>query len=342
MHSVTQPSSNPNVKDQRPGARFDCDFKTFRVVLYGHVNTVVVFVDAYSKKSYSYWLFYPTEASPNLFLHKVFKRFYAEVCIPNKWLHFLFHPDNAKTFLSGEMLAYCIENHIVVDPSVKYKSSTNGIAECTIRDLTKAGMCNLISGNLHKSLYNFAWNFAELVANCLPVAPSYLSPNFLTDGSETNMEHFHSFASKCFVLNHSVLKPSTNLAAPADEGLYLGQEFGHSTKFFVLLVKPNIVSKYGTGDVAFDERCTSAHTTDQDVNEQLAFLDEIDAACSKDPSKAAVTSEPPADLLSLCPPCEQLSVSNVSLSCQICVELCYASVSCIYKYSTLDIYVSCI
>ena len=64
---------------------------------------------------------------------------------------------------------------------------------------------------------------------------------------------FHTFACRCFVLNHSVLKPSTNLVAPADEGIYLGQEFGHSTKFFVLLVKPNIVSKYGTGDVTFDE-----------------------------------------------------------------------------------------
>ena len=328
MHAITQHNKNPNVKDQRPGARFDCDSKTFRVVFYGHVNTVVIFVDAYSKKSYSYWLFYPADSSPNLFLHKVFKRFYAEVCIPNKWLHFLFHPDNAKSFLSGEMINYCIENHIVVDPSVKYKSSTNGIAESTIRDLTTAAMCNLISGGLHKSLYNFAWNFAEHIANCLPVAPSYRSPNFLTDGSETHVDNIHTFACRCYVLNHSALKPSTNLVAPADEGIYLGQEFGHSTKFFVLLVKPNIVSKYGTGDVTFDENCSSAQTIEQDVNEQLAFLDEIDEAYSKDSSQAAVTSEldedsskdspqatvtsePDVAAVSLCPPCDQLP-SNVS------------------------------
>ena len=273
---------------------------------------MVILDDTYSKKFYSYWFFYLTDSLPNLFLHKVFERFYAEVCIPNKWLHFLFHPDNAKTFLSGEMLAYCVENHIVIDPSVKYKSSTNGIAESTIRDLTKAGMCNLISSGLHKSLYNFAWNYAEFIANCLPVAPAYLSPNFLTDGSETYVDSVHSFASRCFVLNHSALKPSTNLAAPADEGIYLGQEFGHSTKFFVLLVKPNIVSKYGTGDVTFDERCTTAHTTDQDVNEQLAFLDEIDAATSKDSSQATVTSEPLVAAVSVCPPCDQLLPTNVS------------------------------
>lgn len=74
MHAVTQHSINPNVRDQRPGARFDCDTKSFSQVLNGHVNTVAIFVDAYSKKSYSYWLFYPTEASPNVFLHKVFKQ----------------------------------------------------------------------------------------------------------------------------------------------------------------------------------------------------------------------------------------------------------------------------
>ena len=64
---------NPPVRDQRPGARFDCDFKTFKITFYGKVNTVVVFVDAYSKKSYSYWLYYPAGSTPNLFLNKVFK-----------------------------------------------------------------------------------------------------------------------------------------------------------------------------------------------------------------------------------------------------------------------------
>ena len=105
----------------------------------------------------------------------------------------------------------------------------------------------------------------------------------------------------------------------------------------MLLVKPNIVSKCGTGDVTFDENCSSAHTVDQDVNEQLAFLDETDEAYSKDSSQAAVTSVPVVAAVSFCPPRDQLP-PNVSFFL-VRYALSVASHECrVYIHSELLIY----
>jgi hypothetical protein len=308
MKATPQLSMNPSVRDHRPGARFDCDFKTFSITFVGNLNTVVVFVDAYSKKSYSYWLHYPTKSTPDLFLNKVFKLFYAEVCLPNKWPHFIFHPDNAKTFLSGAMLAFCNEHLIIVDPSVKYKSSTNGTAESTIRDLTIASMCNFGSTSLHKSLFNLCWNYTEDVANSVPTPPSYLSPNFLTDGSETNVDDHRSFGARCYLLNHSTVKPTTNVEAPGHEAIWLG--YGdHRTSHMLLDVKTNVVSKFPHGNVVLDEFNTEAHYNDTDVNEQLEFLNEIDDAITQVNDLAATALPPSSPVLSTVPPstCSALS-----------------------------------
>ena len=150
------------------------------------------------------------------------------------------------------MLTFCTDHLIVVDPSVKYKSSTNGTAESMLRDLCTAAMCNLATTSLHKSLFNLVWNFSEDIANCLPVPPSYLSPNFLTDGSETHVDDHRSFASRCYLLNHSTVKPSTNVEAPGYEAIWLG--YGdHRTAHILLDVKTNVVSKFPHGNVVFDE-----------------------------------------------------------------------------------------
>ena len=292
MHATFLHSDNPPVFYHRPGARFDADFKTFKITFFGKVNTVVVLVDAYTKKSFSYWLFYPTEATPNLFLEKVFKTFYSEVCLPNQWLHFVFHPDNAKTFLSGAMIQFCNEKSIIIDPSVKYKSSTNGNAESTLKVICNAAMCNLAASRLHRATFPFAWNHAEDIANDLGSAPSYLSPNFKTDGSECQAHNHRTYGSRCFILQHAVNKPSTNLTPPGTLARWLGFEKGHRTKNKVLVESTNTISSFATGDITFDECNTEAHNNEQDMNEQLQFLDEIDGTTTLPSTSITKSTEP--------------------------------------------------
>jgi hypothetical protein len=109
------------------------------------------------------------------------------------------------------------------------------------------------------------------------IATSRLSRSLLTDGSETHVDDHRSFASRCYLLTHSTVKPSTNVKAPGHEAIWLG--FGdHRTTHILLDVKTNVVSKFPHGDVVFDEFNTDAHYNDRDVNEQLEFLNEIDEA----------------------------------------------------------------
>ena len=190
------------------------------------------------------------------------------------------------------MIQFCNEKNIVIDPSVKYKSSTNGNAESTLKVLCNAAMCNLAASKLHRATFPFAWNHAEAIANDLGSAPSYLSPNFKTDGSECEAHNHRTYGSRCFILQHAVNKPSTNLTPPGRLARWLGYEKGHRSKNKVLDELDNKISTFSTGDIKFDEFNTEAHNTDQDMNEQLRFLDEIDGTTTLPSTESSDDAEP--------------------------------------------------
>ena len=138
-------------------------------------------------------------------------------------------------------------------------------------------MCNLAASGLHRTTFPFAWKHAEAVNNDLGTAPDYLSPNFKTDGSECLADNHRTYGSRCFILQHAVNKPSTNLQPSGHCGRWVGNERNHLTKHHVLDEVTGVISQYGTGDIKFDEFNTQAHIPNQDAAEQLAFLDEIDS-----------------------------------------------------------------
>ena len=121
------PITNSPPRPPRSGMVIAADLKKFNVEFYGRENTVVVFVDYHSSAIFSYCLHTPNP-SKNAMLNEVLSKFYNDVCIPNCWLRFTFHPDNAQAFLSSAMLGFCKEKGIIVDPSVPYQSSSNGLA----------------------------------------------------------------------------------------------------------------------------------------------------------------------------------------------------------------------
>jgi hypothetical protein len=190
------------------------------------------------------------------------------------------------------MVQFCNEKSIVIDPSVKYKSSTNGNAESTLKVLCNAAMCNLAASKLYRATFSFAWNHAESVANDFGSAPTYLSPNFKTDGSECEAHNHRTYGSRCFILQHAVNKPSTNLSPPGRLASCLGYEKGHRSKNKVLDELDNKISTFSTGDIKFDEFNTEAHNTDQDMNEKLKFLHEIDGTTMLPSTESSKGAEP--------------------------------------------------
>jgi len=134
----------PSAHLTRPGMYFAADFKTFSIDFHGHVNAVALLKDAYTKKTFSYWFYHPTPAGKT-FLSEIFKHFYMTICEPNQWKHFVYHPDNAKAFISHDMQDFCQSNGILMDPAVPYKPSTNGLAEAAIKVLTNAAACTMIN-----------------------------------------------------------------------------------------------------------------------------------------------------------------------------------------------------
>jgi hypothetical protein len=249
------------------------DLKKFNVEFYGRKNTVVVFVDYHSSAIFSFWLHTPN-SSKNAMLNEVFSKFYNNVCVPNGWLRFIFHPDNAQAFLSSAMLGFCKEKGIIVDPSVPYQSSSNGLAESAIKVMYNYSVCLLATSRLPRKIFPFAWNTAQDVHNALPKLPSLKSPNFLLNGSETYVSNYRIFGARCYLLNQSAR--STLIEPPGQPGRWLGYVDGHRTKMFVLNEATGIISPLGTGDISFDESNVESFSEDRDVNEQMALLDAID------------------------------------------------------------------
>ncbi len=228
-------------------------------------------------------------------LEEVFSKFFYTVCVPRGWLHFIFHPDNAQAFLSTAMLNFCKEKGITVDPSVPYQSSSNGLAEAAIKVLFRASACLLATSRLPHRVFPFAWSTAEDVHNSLPKLPSLKSPNFLLDGSETNVGNFRSFGAKCYLLNQKAR--STLLEPPGQPGRWLAFCDRHRTKMIVLNEVTQVISPLGTADVSFDESNVESFSEDRDVNEQLSLLDSIDSPFEDTKSGAPLLDVPPAEEL---------------------------------------------
>jgi hypothetical protein len=273
MENQKMPTMNSPPIPDRPGMVIAADLKKFNKEFYGRKNTVAVFVDYKSTATFSFW-FHTPNSSKNALLNECFIKFYNNVCIPNGWLRFTFHPDNAQAFLSVAMLKFCGEHNIVVDPSVRYKSSTNGLAEAAIKVLFRASATLLATSRLPANVFPFAWKTAEDVHNSLPKLPSLHSPNFLLNGAETHVANFRSFGARCYLLNEKAR--STQLEPPGVAGRWLAYCDRHRTKMFVYNEATKAISPLGDGNVTFDESNVVSFSEDRDLNEQLALLDAID------------------------------------------------------------------
>ena len=276
MHRTSLPSPQGPPRPPRPGMLISADAKIFKVNMHGKVNTVYTLVDHHSSFSWSYWLHHPNPEA-DAFLNKAFKPFYDNVCIPKNWLHFTFHPDSATNFTSKAMKDYCLHNGIILDPSPKYTSHQNGLAEVVHHKIALAAITSLHTAKLHNAMFPFAWMHAEQVRNAIPMAPHEKSSAFLMDGSTVSGNFSHTFGCCAYIYNDHHRKAT--LECPAREARFLGYApNGHRTQVFALDVKNNVISPFPTANIVFNEKNTEAQGHDLDVNQQLELLETIDEA----------------------------------------------------------------
>jgi hypothetical protein len=169
---------------------------------------------------------------------------------------------------------FCTSKGIIIDPSVRYKSSTNGLAESAIKILTNSSLCALATSRLHKAVYPFAWLHSEIVHRAIPKLPSLHSPLFLFSGSPTNADDYITFGCKCYILINQA--KTTLLQSPGHPARFLGYYDNHKTKYWIIDEQTNIISNFGEGNVIFDESNTQSFSNDRDLNEQLAIQDAIE------------------------------------------------------------------
>ena len=87
-------------------------------------------------------------------------------------------------FTSKAVSTICAENGIILDPSTKYKSSSNGQAEAHIKLLSHGALSSLTAAKIHHSLYPFAWNHATAVHYAVLRPPSDMSPDHIISGAD--------------------------------------------------------------------------------------------------------------------------------------------------------------
>ena len=218
MHHIHLPSPNKPKSDvERPGQFFAVDLKKFSRTFHRKLNAFVVLVDGYSHYRWIYWIRVPSPKDKHdIFLNDILKGFYLSVCVPNNWLHFTLHPDNAMFFTSNRLKAFCDENGIKFDPSIRYQSDSNGLAEAAIKLLTTDGACNLASSRLPHRVYPYAVNHENQIRNMLPHGADNKSPAFRLEGTLSSPKYMKTFGCQGFIYdqlaNHNKLEPPANPA----------------------------------------------------------------------------------------------------------------------------------
>jgi hypothetical protein len=274
LHRNTLPSSHAPIADPiRPGVYFAVDMKKFSVTFLHGYNAFVVIVDGFSHFYWLYWIKVPDPDHSNVFLDQVLKPFYQEVCIPNHYLHFTLHPDNAATFVSRDVQHFCTEVGITLDPSVPYKPSTNGLAEAAVKVVASGAVVSLNCAKLPQSLYPFAANNAVRTHNRTPHGPDNKAPCERLDGTLSTGEDLRTFGAQVYIYDDKA--SSARLQAKGQPARFLQYKRGHQTTIIAWNETTKKVNEHGTGNAVFNETNLEALVEDMDINEELLGLEEL-------------------------------------------------------------------
>ena len=155
--------------------------------------------------------------------------------------------DNGSEFINSNLIAYCKDNGIKLETTVRYTPEQNGAAERLNRTLLDKVRPMLAASGLPKHLWADATVTANYLRNRSPVTGRDKTPYELFFGTKPNLAHLRKFGAHCYALTPKALRHK--LEDTSEPGRFIGYPAG--TKGYKILLDSGrtIISR----DVKFEE-----------------------------------------------------------------------------------------
>ncbi|KAK0570386.1 hypothetical protein LWI29_000343 [Acer saccharum] len=173
--------------------------------------------------------------------------------------------DHGREFENATFETFCNGLGISHEFSAPRTPQQNGVVERKNRVLQEMARVMLLSNNVPRNLWAEAINTACYIGNRVFLRPGTRNTSYeLWKGKRQNVSYFHTFGSKCYILNDR--DQLSKFDAKSDEGIFIGYAL-NSRAYRVFNLKT--LSVMESSNVVFDD----TRLTSNDHEEEVIFSD---------------------------------------------------------------------
>ncbi|KAK0583521.1 hypothetical protein LWI29_037786 [Acer saccharum] len=180
--------------------------------------------------------------------------------------------DHGREFENASFESYCDSLGISHEFSAPRTPQQNGVVERKNRVLQEMARVMLLSNNVPRNLWAEAINTACYIGNRVFLRPGTRNTSYeLWKGKRPNVSYFHTFGSKCYILNDR--DQLGKFDAKSDEGIFIGYAL-NSRAYRVFNLKTRTVME-SSNVVIDDTRLKSKNDEEEDVLEDDSPLERV-------------------------------------------------------------------
>ena len=200
--------------------------------------------------------------------------------------------DHGREFENASFETYCNSVGISHEFSAPRTPQQNGVVERKNRVLQEMARVMLLSNNVPRNLWAEAVNTACYIGNRVFLRPGTRNTFYeLWKGKRPNVSYFHTFGSKCYILNDR--DQLGKFDAKSDNGIFIGYAL-NSRAYRVFNLKTRSVME--SSNVVFDdERLKSSNHEEEVIFSNDSPLEKVDVTPNVGTSNVVENDTQPLD-----------------------------------------------
>jgi hypothetical protein len=181
--------------------------------------------------------------------------------------------DHGREFENASFETYCDSIGISHEFSAPRTPQQNGVVERKNRVLQEMARVMLLSNNVPRNLWAEAINTACYIGNRVFLRPGTRNTSYeLWKGKRPNVSYFHTFGSKCYILNDR--DQLGKFDAKSDEGIFIG--YALNSRAYRVFNKKTLSVMESSNVVFDDERLKSSNHEEEVIFSNDSPLEKVD------------------------------------------------------------------
>jgi hypothetical protein len=200
--------------------------------------------------------------------------------------------DHGREFENASFETYCDSIGISHEFSAPRTPQQNGVVERKNRVLQEMARVMLLSNNVPRNLWAEAVNTACYIGNRVFLRPGTRNTSYeLWKGKRPNVSYFHTFGSKCYILNDR--DQLGKFDAKSDEGIFIG--YALNSRAYRVFNKKTLSVMESSNVVFDDERLKSSNHEEEVIFSNDSPLEKVDVTPNVGTSNVVDNDTQPID-----------------------------------------------